>query len=72
MTIEVFTLFCAGLLLVCALYSWYMVDKLYTEAVCLYASQIELAEQLSEWLEHQNRRGNEPDNERRPDSGEST
>ncbi len=72
MTFEVFTLFCTGLLLVCALYSWYMVDKLYTEAVNLYAYDIELSRQLSEWLEHQNRRGNESDNERRPDSGEST
>ena len=73
MTFEVFALFCAGLLIVCALYSWYMIDKLYNEAVTLHACSIELVHQVEKWLSTQNRRPkNESDNQRRPDSGQSS
>lgn len=46
LTFEFFMTVAAGLLLVCGLFTYYLVDKLYTKAVCLYVASYELIEAM--------------------------
>ena len=75
LTFEFFVMIFAALLLICGLFAWYMTDKLYTKAVCLYVETYELVEALKNGeviVKITETEKDEPDDERRPDSGEGT